>query len=343
MTESANSMIVLAERPQGDITSSCFAQTSKPVPVPNAGQVVVRNLWLSFDPAQRGWINDVASYIPPVAIGEPMRAYGVGQVVESKSAKFAEGQLVAGVLNWQQFALLHDSDDELIAVPDDVPDPRLMLSLLGTTGLTAYFGITEVARVVAGDAVLVTAAAGATGSVAGQVARATGASIVVGTAGSDAKRDWAVNVAGFDACVDHYEPNVRRALQAEAPEGGFSVVYDNVGGKLLDRAIMNTAVHGRIALCGAISTGYRPERPSEGLFAYQLLTTRRIRMEGFLLFDFAHLFERARRQLTDWFAEGVIKIEHDQLDGLEKAPEGLRRLFGGGNLGKQILQVAEPL
>lgn len=337
-----NRMVVLRERPTGDITDDCFELTSMPISAPNAGQILVRNLWLSFDPAQRGWLNDVASYVPPVAIGEPMRAFGVGQVVDSRSDDYAAGQLVYGMLNWQEFATLDASDGELVKVPDDVADPRLMLSLLGTTGLTAYFGITEVAQVRPGDSVLVTAAAGATGSVAGQVARAAGATLVVGTAGSPAKREWVVEAAGFHACVDHYDPKVRRAIQEVAPPDGFSVVYDNVGGSLLDRAIMNTAVHGRIALCGAISTGYRPERPAEGLFAYQLLTTRRIRMEGFLLFDFEDRFDAARRQLSAWYEAGLIAVEHDQLDGLERAPEGIRRLFAGGNLGKQILQVAEP-
>lgn len=337
-----NRMVVLRERPTADITDDCFELTSAPISAPGTGQIVVRTLWLSFDPAQRGWLNDVPSYIPPVAIGEPMRAFGVGQVIDSASDDYAPGQLVYGRLNWQEYATIETSDSELVAVPDDVADPRLMLSLLGTTGLTAYFGITQVARVVPGDSVLVTAAAGATGSVAGQIARAAGATLVVGTAGSAAKREWVVDVAGFDACIDRHDPKVRRTIQAAAPRDGFSVVYDNVGGSMLDRAIMNTAAHGRIALCGAISTGYRPERPQEGLFAYQLLTTRRIRMEGFLLFDFADQFDTARRQLSAWYEEGLIVVEHDQLDGLERAPEGIRRLFAGGNLGKQILQVAEP-
>jgi NADPH-dependent curcumin reductase CurA len=201
--------------------------------------------------------------------------------------------------------------------------------------------MTQVARVTTGDTVLVTAAAGATGSVAGQIARVCGAATVIGTAGSPAKREWVCSTAGFDACLDHYDDGIRRALRAAAP-GGFDVVFDNVGGSLLDAAIKNTAVHARIALCGSISTGYRPERPAEGLFAYQLLTTRRVRMEGFLLTDFAADFDEARQALASWHADGSIVVEHDELEGLEHAPEGLRRLFSGGNLGKQILRLDQP-
>jgi NADPH-dependent curcumin reductase CurA len=336
-----NRQIVLRERPVGDVRDDCFELLETEHEPITAGQVLVRNLWLSFDPAQRGWVNDVVSYTPPVAIGAPMRAYGVGQVVESAVDDYAPGELEYGTLNWQDYATITVAGSDLEPIPDGVGDPRLMLSLLGTTGLTAYFGMTKIAQVAIGDAVLVTAAAGATGSVAGQIARACGATTVVGTAGSPAKREWVCATAGFDACLDHYDDGIRRAIRAAAP-AGFDIVFDNVGGALLDAAIMNTAAHARIALCGSISTGYRPERPAEGLFAYQLLTTRRVRMEGFLLTDFAADFGDARAALSRWHGDGSIVVEHDELEGLERAPEGLRRLFSGGNLGKQILRLAEP-
>jgi NADPH-dependent curcumin reductase CurA len=289
----------------------------------------------------RGWLNDVRSYVAPVAIGEPMRAWGVGQVTASASSRFPVGALVHGMLSWQDVAVVEPESAALTLVPDDVDDPVHMLSVAGLTGLTAYFGMTVVGAPVAGDTVLVTAAAGATGSVAGQIARIMGAGRVVGTAGSDTKRAWVRDVAGFDDCVDHHDPDVRRLLRGAAADG-FDVVFDNVGGALLDAALFNIALRGRIALCGSISTGYRPERPEVGLHYYQLLTTRRARMEGFLVTDFEDQFPAARSRLLQWVADGEIRVEHDVLDGLEHAPEGIRRLFEGRNLGKQVLHLADP-
>ena len=209
------------------------------------------------------------------------------------------------------------------------------------TGLTAYFGMSDIGQPAAGDIVVVTAAAGATGSVAGQVARNLGAGRVIGTAGSPDKQAWVRDVAGFDDCVDHYDDKVRRKLRELAPDG-YDVAFDNVGGALLDALLFNVAVHGRIALCGSISTGYRPERPDVGLHYYQLLTTRRARMEGFLLYDFEDRFSEARQTLLGWYADGSLHVEHDILEDLRNAPLGLRRLFDGGNLGKQLLHVADP-
>jgi len=336
-----NRQLVLRSRPEGIVTDDCFELVTTPLRDPLDGEVVVRNLWLGFEPAMRGWLNDVRSYIPPVALGEPMRAWGVGQVTASANARFPVGVLVHGMLNWQDFAVVDPDAAALTRVPDTVDDPMHMLSVAGLTGLTAYFGMTAVGAPVAGDTVLVTAAAGATGSVAGQIARIMGAGRVVGTAGSDAKRAWVREVARYHECVDHHDPEVRRALRRAAPDG-FDVVFDNVGGALLDAALLNIALKGRIALCGSISTGYRPERPEVGLHNYQLLTTRRARMEGFLVTDFEEQFPEARARLLQWAADGELRVEHDVLHGLERAPEGIRRLFEGRNLGKQVLHLADP-
>jgi NADPH-dependent curcumin reductase CurA len=336
-----NRQLVLRSRPRGVVTDDCFELVRTPLREPADGEVVVRNLWLGFEPAMRGWLNDVRSYVAPVALGDPMRAWGVGQVTASSNAAFGVGALVHGMLNWQDVAVVDPDTAALTLVPDDVDDPIHMLSVGGLTGLTAYFGMTVIGAPVAGDTVLVTAAAGATGSVAGQIARILGAGRVVGTAGSDAKRAWVREVAGFTDCVDHHDPEVRRLLRAAAPDG-YDVVFDNVGGALLDAALFNIALKGRIALCGSISTGYRPERPEIGLHYYQLLTTRRARMEGFLVTDFEEQFPEARSRLLGWVANGEIRVEHDVLHGLEHAPEGIRRLFEGRNLGKQVLHLADP-
>lgn len=336
-----NRRLVLHRRPEGAVTDDCFTLETVPVGEPAPGQVLVRNLWLAFEPAQRGWLNDIPSYVPPVQLGEVMRSWGLGQVEASAHPDLPVGALVHGTVGWQDYALIDVAGSDLEAVPSDIGDPRLILSVAGITGLTAYFGMTEIARPGPGDTVLVTAAAGATGSVAAQIARIRGAARVVGTAGSDAKRAWATDVAGLDACVDHHDQKVRRHLGEQAP-GGFDAVFDNVGGALLDAAIFNVAVHGRIALCGSISTGYAPKRPDVGLHYYQLLTTRRARMEGFLVTDYEDRFDAARRQLLGWAASGDLHVEHDELAGLARAPEGLRRLFEGRNTGKQLLRLADP-
>ena len=340
MLNTRNRSLVLRERPTGEVGDEHFEMVEGPVPTPRAGEVVIRNEWLSFDPAQRGWMNDVRSYAPPVAIGEVMRAYGVGMIVASEHADLPVGTRVQGQLGWQEYAHIPPGGiGELTIVPPEIAHPETMLGVLGLTGLTAYFGMLMVGIPGVGDTVLVTAAAGATGSIAGQIARINGASRVVGTAGTAEKRAWVCEVAGFDECLDHYDDDVRRQLRRAAP-GGYDVVFDNVGGSLLDAALFNIAEGGRIALCGSISTGYRPERPAIGLHYYQLLTTRRSRMEGFLVTDFADQFDRARGDLSRWVDEGKIQASQDVLTGLEQAPTGLARLFSGGNLGKQLLRLS---
>jgi NADPH-dependent curcumin reductase CurA len=334
-----NRQLLLRERPTGEVLDECFELVESPIPTPDDGQVLLRTIWLAFDPAQRGWLNDIRSYVPPVAIGETMRAFGIGEVIESKVPGVERGDLVHTQVGWQDYAVAEPATAHLFEpVPAEVEQPELMLGVLGVSGMTAYFGMTEIGRPVEGDVVLVTAAAGATGSVAGQIARITGAARVIGTAGSEDKRAWVRDVAGFDECLDHYDDNVRRALR-EASRAGYDVVFDNVGGALLDAALFNIAERARIVLCGSISTGYRPERPEIGLHYYQLLTTRRSRMEGFIVTDYTNRFDEARAQLTAWIAEGRLHQHQDVLEGLERAPECLRRLFSGGNLGKQLLRV----
>jgi NADPH-dependent curcumin reductase CurA len=281
----------------------------------------------------------VRSYVPPVALGEPMRAYGIGEVVASKAEGVAVGELVHAQVGWQDHVVVDPATADLFElVPPEVKEPHHMLGLLGLTGLTAYFGMTDIGRPVEGDAVLVTAAAGATGSIAGQIARIKGAAQVIGTAGSADKRAWVRDVAGFDDCLDHYADDILRQIRA-ANRDGYQVVFDNVGGELLDAALFNIALRARVVLCGSISTGYKPQRPDVGLFYYQLLTIRRSRMEGFLVSDYATRFDEARRDLLAWAEEGRLHQQYDVLEGLEQAPLALNRLFSGGNLGKQLVRV----
>jgi NADPH-dependent curcumin reductase CurA len=342
--EHTNRAVLLRTRPAGAVTDDTFELVERAGRAPRDGEVLVRTLWLSFDPAQRGWLNDVASYVPPVAVGDVMRAYGVGEVVASAHAGFAPGDVVHGLLGWQEWAVGPPGAPglDLELVPPDVPDPKLALGVLGITGLTAYFGIDAIGIPQPGDTVLVTAAAGATGSLAGQIARLRGAGRVVGTAGRESKRAWVRDVAGFDACIDHHGDHLRRQLLAAAPDG-CDLVFDNVGGRLLDVALTTMREHGRVVLCGSISTGYVPGRPTTGLHNYPLLTTRRLRMEGFLVTDFADRFDAARRELLAWVTTGQVRFAEDVVDGLDAAPATLQRLFDGENHGKQLLRVADPV
>ena len=337
-----NRQMVLRERPTDQVGSEHFEMVTGPVPEPGPGEVLLRTQWLSFDPAQRGRLNDVRSYVPPVQLGATMESDGIAEVVASNADGIEVGQLIHAQTGWQDYVVVDPTTaGRFEPVPADVDEPHHMLGLLGMTGLTAYFGMIDVGRPVEGDSVLVTSAAGATGSIAGQIARIKGAKQVVGTAGAEEKRDWVRNVAGFDECLDHYADDILRQIRG-ANRDGYQVVFDNVGGALLDAALFNISEHGRLALCGSISTGYRPERPAVGLHYYQLLTSRRARMEGFLLYDFEAQFAEARRTLLGWYGDGSLRVEHDVLEELSNAPLGLRRLFDGGNLGKQILHIADP-
>ena len=337
MTES-NRQMVLRERPANEVGSEHFELVTNPRPEPGEGEVLLKTLWLSFDPAQRGWLNDVRSYVPPVAIGEPMRAYGIGEVVTSNAEGVKPGELVHTMVGWQDYAVVNPTGDTLFErVPEAVREPEMMLGLLGMTGLTAYFGMIDIGRPVEGDAVIVTAAAGATGSIAGQIARIKGAKQVIGTAGA-ATCGWVRDVAGFDDCLDHYDDNILRAIRA-ANRDGYQVVFDNVGGTLLDACLFNIAVHARVVLCGSISTGYKPQRPDVGIHYYQLLTMRRSLMQGFLVSDYQDRYDEARADLLRWVDEGRLVQQYDVAEGLEQAPATLNRLFRGGNIGKQLLRV----
>lgn len=338
-----NLRMILRERPAGRVEDHHFEAVKAPLTDPAAGEVLVRTCWLAFAPAQRGYLNDVPSYVPPVAIGEVMRATGIGQVVASGHAGFHPGDLVLGSLGWQEYATLTPGAglDQLEVLPADIGDPKLALGVLGTTGITAWVGMRLIGQPEPGSTVLVTAAAGATGSLAGQIARALGATRVIGTASTDEKRVWVREVAGFDECIDYRGEGVFRRLRESAPDG-FDVIFDNVGGSLLDDAIANMAVGARVVLCGSISTGYEPKRPAIGLRNYQFFTTKRARLEGFIVLDHADRYAEARTELRGWIDEGRLRWAEDIVEGLEAAPWTLQRLFDGQNLGKQLLHVADP-
>ena len=341
MTERVNRQWRLAHRPTGMVGATDFTWSEAPVPALGDGQVLVKTLYLSVDPTQRGWMAG-DTYLPAIAIGEVIRSLGVGQVVESKHPQFAAGQLVQGGLGWQDF-LLSNGGGELPLSPlpgsVDAAQIPLAMSVLGLTGITAYFGLLEVGRPEAGETVVVSGAAGATGSVVGQIARIKGCR-VIGIAGGPQKCAWLTKEAGFDAAIDYKTEEVDRRLAELCPQG-IDVFFDNVGGDILDAALANLAMRGRVVICGAIAM-YNEKAPPPGPRNYLSLLVKRGRMEGFIVIDYMKRAGEAVAALSEWVREGRIKHEEDIQVGLENAPATLLRLFDGRNRGKQLLKVADP-
>jgi len=336
MTTETNRQWRLASRPVGLVDEKNFRWAEESAPSPADGQVLVRTLYLSMDPTQRGWMAR-DTYLPAVAIDAVMRSSGGGRVVESRHPDFAAGDLVIGMVGWQDYAVLPGVGPSApMKVPAGVALP-LALSTLGITGLTAYFGLLDVGRPAAGETVVVSGAAGATGSVAAQIAKIKGCH-TIGIAGGKDKCAWLTGEAGLDAAIDYKSEDVGARLRELCPKG-IDVYFDNVGGDILDRALARLARRGRIVLCGGISQ-YDAEVPV-GPKNYLNLIVQRGRMEGFLITDYASRFGEGIRDLAGWVAEGKLKDRVDVQEGLENAPRTLQRLFTGQNVGKQLLHVAD--
>ncbi len=333
-----NRQWTLVKRPEGRVDESCFEWKETPRPEPGEGEFLVRNLCLSFDPTQRGWMT-MDSYVPKIPLGEVMRAASVAQVVESRHPDFAVGDLVQGAFGWQDYAVT-DGGGFIPArkLPPGTP-PELALSLFGITGLTAYFGVLDIGAPKAGETFVVSGAAGATGSVAGMIAKAKGCR-VIGIAGGSTKCDWLTKEAGFDASIDYKNEDVGERLSALCPQG-IDIYFDNVGGEILDEVLARIAQNARVILCGAISR-YEQEDFGPGPSNYFNLIIKRGRMEGFIVLDYADRFPRAIEELGGWLTSGAIQNVVDMAQGLENAPATLQRLFTGANFGKQLLTIAAP-
>lgn len=336
MIQGTNRQWRLASRPTGMVEESNFQWVEEPIPALDAdGQVLVRNLYVSLDPTQRGWMAR-DSYLPVVAIGAVMRSFAVGEVVDSRHPDFGKGDVVRGMFGWQDYAVADAGKPGAVSkVPPGVPIP-LVMSALGMTGLTAYFGLLDVGRPVAGETVVVSGAAGATGSVVGQIAKIKGCR-VIGIAGGAEKCAWVVGEAGFDAAIDYKGEDVQARLRELCPKG-IDVYFDNVGGAILDAALARLAFKGRVVLCGAISQ-YNDAVPV-GPKNYLSLLVNRGRMEGFIILDYLPRAGEAVRDLAAWVMEGKLKDRVDIQEGLEHAPRALQRLFLGENVGKQLVKVA---
>jgi len=307
------------------------------VPQPDEGEFLVRNLYLSLDPAMRAWMTDVRSYVPPVQIGEVMRGGTVGRVVESRHPGFDQGELVLGAFGWQDYAVSDGGGMMPVnKVPDGVP-PTMPLGVLGLTSLTAYFGLKEIGQPKEGDTVVISGAAGATGSVAGQLAKHWGCR-AIGIAGGSEKSEWLTKELGFDEAIDYKSEDVYKRLRELCPKG-LDVFFDNVGGEILEAALGNLAMHARVILCGAISN-YNAEAPA-GPRNYMNLLVRRSRMEGFVVFDYFPRTDEAMAELVPLVTSGKIRYREDIRDGLEAAPIALCDLYTGAHKGKLLVKIAD--
>jgi NADPH-dependent curcumin reductase CurA len=339
-TTLSNRQFRLAARPVGLPKDSDWQRTSEPVRELADGEILVKVLYLSLDPAMRGWMNEGKSYIPPVGIGEVMRAGGIGKVAASKSPKFAVGDFVSGSTGVQEY-WIGAADDKTAAFykvdPKAAPLPKY-LNALGMPGMTAYFGLLEVGQPKAGETVVVSGAAGAVGQTVGQVAKQRGCR-VVGIAGGREKCDFVVNELGFDACIDYKGGSVKDGLKQHCPNG-VDVYFDNVGGDILDAVLTRINRKARIVICGAISQ-YNNTTPVKGPANYLSLLVNRARMEGIVVFDWADRYPEGAAQMAQWMKEGNFKTREDIVEGLDNFPQTLLMLFEGRNFGKLILKVAD--
>jgi NADPH-dependent curcumin reductase CurA len=328
----------LAARPVGLPEPSDWDFVSEPAPEPEEGQFRVQVEYLSVDPAMRAWMNPGRSYVPPVEIGEVMRAGGIGRVIDSRHSSYAVGDQVYGVFGVQRYAV---SDGRGVTPVDTALAPApVHLGVLGISGLTAYFGLLDVGRPEPGQTVVVSGAAGSVGSIAGQIARINGCR-VIGIAGGAEKCRWLTEELGFDVALDYKAGDLRARLKESAPDG-VDVFFDNVGGEILEDVLARLARGARVVLCGAISQ-YNAQRPPHGPANYMQLLVARASMTGFVIFDYADRYGEGISQLAEWLRNGDLQSREDVVHGgVELFPETLRGLFEGTNTGKLVLALDRP-
>ncbi|MDZ7893034.1 MAG: NADP-dependent oxidoreductase [Rhodoferax sp.] len=338
-----NHQIRLAARPVGMPKASDWSHTSEPVAEPAEGGVTLKTLALSLDPAMRGWMNEGKSYIPPVGIGEVMRAGGVGVVVASKNDKFAVGDYVSAGFGVQEYITIAKDDlkrSGIVKIDLRAGTLTQWLNVLGMPGMTGYFGLMDVGQPKAGETIVISGAAGAVGQTVGQVAKILGLR-VVGIAGGPAKCEWVVKELGFDACIDYKAgPNAVRAGLKEYCPGGVDIYFDNVGGDILDDVLARINRKARIIICGAISQ-YNNTTAVQGPKNYLSLLVNRARMEGIVVFDYADRYHLAVAEMAGYLKDGRMKSKEDVVVGLQTFPETLLKLFNGENFGKLVLEVAK--
>jgi NADPH-dependent curcumin reductase CurA len=331
-----NRRFLLRDRPDGRVGPETFELVEAEPPEIGDGEALVRTEWISIDPTNRAWIRDIPTYLPPVGIGEVMRGLGLGRVVESRHPGYEEGQLVQGLVGWQELAVASDEAPLLPVAEAPGVSPSAYLGVLGMTGLTAWVGMREIGKPQPGETVVVSAAAGAVGSVAGQIAKIDGAR-VVGIAGGPEKCSLLTERLGFDAAVDYKAPEWRERL-VEATPDLVDVDFENVGGDIMDAVFARLNLHSRVALCGLISA-YNDSGPPPGPRAFANLLVQRTGLRGFIVLDHFDRLPESAAQLGRWISEGRLDPLETVVEGFEKLPDALNMLFDGANTGKLVLRV----
>ena len=331
-----NRQWILKSRPEGEISDQDLDLVESSIPDLADGQFLVRTVYLSVDPTNRMWMSEQQGYLPPVEIGSVMRGISIGLVEASKHDGFAKGDIVSGLGGWQEY---YATDGQGFSKLPKLPGVPLdaMMGLLSMVGYTAYFGLLEIGQPKEGETVVVSAAAGAVGSIVGQIAKIKGCR-AVGIAGSDEKCRWITEDLGYDAAINYKTQDVYEALKEACPDG-IDIDFENVGGPIFDSVLRLINLRARIVLCGLISQ-YNAKEPQPGPYALGNILIQRARMEGFIILDYAPRFGEAAAQMGQWLQEGKLKYKVDVLDGLENTLEGLRRLFTGANMGKQLIRVS---
>lgn len=332
----ANRRFALRQRPHGRIDDGTFELVEEELPALQDGEALVRTEWISVDPTNRGWISEGPGYLPPVAIGETMRALGLGRVVESKHPEYAEGQLVQGLSGWTENFVASDTAPLQRVPAIDGVSPSLYLGVLGMTGLTAWVGMREIGKPQEDETVVVSAAAGAVGSVAGQLAKREGAR-VVGIAGGPEKCALLTDTLGFDAAVDHRAEDWKEQLKAATPDG-IDVDFENVGGEVMDAIFARLNVNSRVALCGLISVYNDTEAPP-GPSNFRNLLVRRVNLQGFIILDHFDKLAEVSAQLGEWVADGSLQPLETVVEGFEQLPSAINMLFDGANVGKLVVRA----
>ena len=335
MSGALNHQVRLAARPVGLPKRSDWQFTETPVPEPRDGEVLAKVLYLSLDPAMRGWMNEGKSYIAPIGIGEVMRAGGIGRVTASKHPGFAIGDHVNGALGAQEYAALPGA--QITKIDPKIAPLPVFLNALGMPGMTAYFGLLDVGEPKAGDTVVISGAAGAVGATVGQIAKIKGCH-VVGIAGGKDKCHWLTSELGFDAAVDYKDGATYKALRAAVPKG-IDVYFDNVGGEILEACLPQMNNYGRVACCGAISQYDAAPSATGPRGVPGLIVVKRLVMQGFVVLDYMKERDRALADLQDWVTSGKLKVQEDVIDGLENTPKALIGLLAGENRGKRMVKV----
>jgi NADPH-dependent curcumin reductase CurA len=337
MTE-RNRRFILRTRPEGRITSDTFELVEEAVPTIGEGEALVQTQWISLDPTNRGWLRETPTYLPPVVIGDVMRGLGLGRVVASKHDRYPEGQLVQGLIGWQEWSVASDAAP-LRGVPE-VPgvSPSAYLGVLGATGLTAWVGVKDIGRPRPGETLVVSAAAGAVGSVAAQIARIEGVR-VIGIAGGGEKCALLTDQLGLAGAVDHRASDWRGQLVAATPDG-IDVDFENVGGEIMDAVIARLNLRARVVLCGLIS-GYNDPEPPRGPRSFSNLLVQRVTLQGFIVLDHLDRMNEAVAELSGWIQDGKLQPLETVVEGFEQLPTAINMLFDGANVGKLVVRVGE--